>query len=76
MEYADGRAVMARVEILIKSIYKYFSTKPAGFLKKPLPDYHFIRMPYEEAMSNHGSDKPDLRIEGLVGYPIMSEDYD
>jgi len=66
MSYADGRRVMARVEYMIKNIYLHFS-KPGGPLEKSLPGSPFIQMTYEGAMSQHGSDKPDLRIKGLVG---------
>jgi len=56
---------MEKIETLIKSIYTQFS-KPGGPLDKSLPDSPFIQMTYEDAMSQHGSDKPDLRIKGLV----------
>jgi aspartyl-tRNA synthetase len=76
MAYADGNRVMGRVELLIKSIYTYFATKPWGFIEKSLPESPFIRVLYEEAMSKHGSDKPDLRIKGLVSSLLIHKDYD
>jgi aspartyl-tRNA synthetase len=67
MAYADGEKVMAKIEYLIKFLYlKVSSNHPATSLY-PLPKSDFVRMSYEEAMSKHGSDKPDLRINGLVG---------
>jgi aspartyl-tRNA synthetase len=67
MAWTDGEGVMRRVEKLIKSLYQKFA-KPGTPLASPLPDIPFLRMSYDEAMSKHGSDKPDLRIKGLVGY--------
>jgi aspartyl-tRNA synthetase len=65
MAFADGEAVMKRVEDLIKAMYRHFA-KAGTFIKTPLHGSQFIRMPYDEAMSTHGSDKPDLRITPLV----------
>lgn len=49
---------MHRVEELMKAIWREFSEQT------PAPI--FERMGYHDAMSKHGSDKPDLRIPGLV----------
>jgi aspartyl-tRNA synthetase len=61
---------MRRIEALIKGIYANF-VQHGGPIKKLLPDSPFIRMTYEEAMSKHGSDKPDLRIKGLVSISLL-----
>ena len=69
MAFTDGNGVMNIVENLIKDLYKKFAKSGTGIqqpIEAPLPDEPFIRMPYEEAMSKHGSDKPDLRISSLV----------
>lgn len=65
MAFTDGEGVMRRVEKLIKSIYEKFA-RPGTTIESPLPDAPFIRITYDKAMSKHGSDKPDLRIKGLV----------
>ena len=55
MSFASGEDVMARVEQdLIAPLWQRFLQAD---LKRP-----FARMTYAEAMSKHGSDKPDLRI--------------
>ena len=64
MAWTDGEGVMQRVEKFIKSLYKRFGKPDTALL--PLFDGPFYRMSYDEAMSQHGSDKPDLRIPGLV----------
>ncbi len=71
MAFADGETVMQRVESLIKSIYQKFA-KPGALLEAKLTDAPFFRISYDEAMSGHGSDKPDFRIRGLVRYPNPS----
>jgi aspartyl-tRNA synthetase len=63
--WADGETVMQRVEVFIKSLYRVFA-KSGTTIESPLPETPFIRMSYDEAMSKHGSDKPDFRIQGLV----------
>jgi len=71
MAFADGERVMTEVEDIIRNVYGNF-LQPHGPIETPLPDSpHFLRMPYEEAMSKHGSDKPDLRIQGLVRWSLL-----
>jgi aspartyl-tRNA synthetase len=71
MAFTDGRGVMGLVEQLIRDLYK-FLTSPVvqetnGFFKfQPLAEGLFPHMSYDEAMSKHGSDKPDLRIQSIV----------
>jgi aspartyl-tRNA synthetase len=73
MAFADGERVMEEVENLIRSVYAKF-LQPQGSTEKPLLDSpFFLRMTYEEAMSKHGSDKPDLRIKGLVSSLSVSK---
>jgi aspartyl-tRNA synthetase len=65
MAFANGENVMQVVERLIKSLHKIFAGLGIA-VESPLSETPFIRMTYEEAMSKHGSDKPDLRIKGSV----------
>lgn len=56
----ESTVVMALVTNLIKTTW-------AKFLPDQDVSYTFPHMTYAEAMSKHGSDKPDLRIRDLVG---------
>ena len=70
MAWANGEQVMQRVEQFVKALWTKFAGQ--GTLQLPLPETPFIRMTYDEAMSKHGSDKPDLRIPGEVGCTTIS----
>ena len=65
MAWATGEDVMQRVEALIKAVHSQFQIS-MELQGPPVQSSPFSRMTYREAMSRHGSDKPDLRIEGLV----------
>lgn len=71
MAWADGEDVMQRVEQFMKALWREFA-EPGAVISSPLPDSAFPRMTYDEAMSKHGSDKPDLRIKDLVRKSICS----
>ncbi len=67
MAFADGNTVMERIEALVKSIYQKFA-EPGTTIESPLSNEQFTRMTYADAMSKYGSDKPDLRIQGVVSF--------
>lgn len=56
---------MQRVEKFIKNLWAHFA-QPGTVVDKELPISGFPRIKYQDAMSKHGSDKPDLRVKGLV----------
>lgn len=65
------------VERLIKHVYAFCADWPSSHLDSrgtvvnaPLPTEPFLQMPYQHAMSRHGSDKPDIRINALVSLEI------
>ena len=53
VSYMDEDAIMAMMEELVSTMFKELLGKDLG---------DFPKMPYSEAMSRFGSDKPDLRI--------------
>lgn len=59
---------MSLVESLIKKIYHRFANQvPELAVQDNLNQQKiFPKMTYQEALSRHGSDKPDLRIAGQV----------
>ncbi|TVY62762.1 Mitochondrial aspartate--tRNA ligase [Lachnellula suecica] len=64
MAWTNGKGVMLRVESLIRAIYAKFGKEDTPLL--PLSNAPFPRITYARAMAEHGSDKPDLRIPGLI----------
>jgi len=73
MAFAGGNNVMYVVERLIKHVYAFCADWPSSHLDSrgtvvnaPLPTEPFLQMPYQHAMSRHGSDKPDIRINALI----------
>ena len=69
MSWADGDAVMSRVERLVNRLYNYRAliATPNGE-KLRSPKAQIPRMTYEIAMRDHGCDKPDLRNRHLVSW--------
>ena len=61
MSFATGEDVMGVVESLVRSLWM-------TLLDSELGQSAFPRMPYEEAMSRYGSDKPDKRLGMEVSY--------
>ena len=55
MSFATGSDIMVCIEVVVRELWKQM-------LNTDLPPA-FSRMTYEEAMSQYGSDKPDLRLE-------------
>ncbi|PYI22254.1 putative aspartyl-tRNA synthetase [Aspergillus violaceofuscus CBS 115571] len=64
MSFATGNDVMQVVEGVIRRLWSTLMPEPA-------PSGPFRRMPYQEAMSRYGSDKPDTRY----GMEISRIDY-
>ncbi|OCK78487.1 putative aspartyl-tRNA synthetase [Lepidopterella palustris CBS 459.81] len=56
MSFAKGEDVMQCIETLVRRLWK-------DMLGYKLPEHNFLRMSYHDAMSNYGSDKPDLRFD-------------
>jgi aspartyl-tRNA synthetase len=54
MSFAKGEQVMECMEVLLERLWK-------DMLSISLPS-PFLRMTYQDAMAQYGSDKPDLRI--------------
>lgn len=61
MSFADEETVMEVVEALIRQVWTKFAQAPIT----PIP-----RMTYQEAMSDYGSDKPDLRYSAKVSITV------
>lgn len=57
MSFVEQEDVLNLFEGLTKSLFKSTKNIEVG---------EFIRMPYSEAMSKYGSDKPDIRFEMLI----------
>ncbi|PTN07944.1 aspartate--tRNA ligase [Mangrovibacterium marinum] len=57
MSFVDQEDVLNLFEGLTKSLFKTTKNIEVG---------DFLRMPYSEAMSKYGSDKPDIRFEMLI----------
>ena len=56
MSYATQEDVF---EVCEDVLYRIFSK----FGIKKMPDRHFVKIPYKEALIKYGTDKPDLRIQ-------------
>lgn len=62
MAWTDAEGVMQRVEQFMKDLYQKLSSS----VDCSIPEGNFPRITYDEAMSRHGVDKPDIRFHDLV----------
>ena len=56
MSFVTQEDVFAAIEPVMHGVFEEFAERPARSRPTPFP-----RIPYDEAMLDYGSDKPDLR---------------
>lgn len=55
MSFAKGEDVMQQIETILRRLW-------ISMIDEKIPESNFPRMSYHDAMSQYGSDKPDLRL--------------
>lgn len=73
MAFADGKTVRDTIEKLLLALYEDYSKPTHNAVQIPclatsVSPKSFPLMTYSVAMLKHGTDKPDLRIKGLVSW--------
>ena len=62
MSFAKGEDVMQQIETILRHLWK-------SMIGENIPESCFPQMSYHDAMSQYGSDKPDLRLGMEVSNP-------
>ena len=62
MSFAKGEDVMQQIETILRRLWIFM-------VDEKIPESNFPRMSYHDAMSQYGSDKPDLRLGMEVRKP-------